>query len=158
MELLIVNQTRLKIVEKTMTAMVSSIITALTDCKKIKNSSFLKRQELTVVFVGEAKMKTVNHQYRGKNYATDVLSFSSVDQESLGELVFCMPVLKKQAVRMGHSAEHEFLYMCIHGVLHLLGYDHETGAKDEKIMFDLQNKLFSELTQKKIKLKLFYVN
>lgn len=113
---------------------------------KVRNSILLKqKKELTVVFLGSAQMKRINHQFRKKNKPTDILSFSSDDPESLGELLVCTEVLKEQALHQGHSLKHESVYMLIHGVLHLLGYDHEFSPKEEKLMFKLQDRCYSDL-------------
>ncbi|MFN9065876.1 MAG: rRNA maturation RNase YbeY, partial [Bdellovibrionales bacterium] len=61
----------------------------------------LKNKTLTLVFLDLKEAKKLNFQFRGKNYATDVLSFSSMDPNSLGELLLCWPVLKKQAKEHG---------------------------------------------------------
>ena len=90
-------------------------------------------------------MKKINSQFRGKNRPTDVLSFESADPNSMGELLFCVDVLKIQARAQNHSLEQEFLYMLVHGLLHLLGYDHELSKKEEMHMFRLQDQCFRQL-------------
>jgi probable rRNA maturation factor len=116
--------------------------------KKIRNKKELSRKkEISLVFLNKKEMKKINLQFRTKNKATDVLSFSSEDPDSLGELLFCVEVLKMQAKQQGHSFEQEFLYMLIHGLLHLLGYDHELSKKEEKLMFRLQDQCFSLLNK-----------
>ena len=102
-------------------------------------------------------MKKINKAFRGKNKATDVLSFASVTPDSLGELVFCLDVLKNQAAEQNHTLGHEFLYMLIHGLLHLLKYDHEISKTEHIKMFKRQDKLFVELTELKINLDCFHV-
>lgn len=158
MEIVVVNKTRKKLNEKNITKQAHLCLKGLLTRPKLKNKSYLKRPELTLVFVGREAMRKLNFQYRGKNRATDVLSFDSVDNFSLGELVFCWDVLVKQAKEHQHSVEAEWVYMLIHGLLHLLGYDHELQQKSAKEMFEVQDKLFSQLTQQKIKLKLLYVD
>ena len=103
------------------------------------------RRELVCVFVTSAEMKRLNRQYRGKDYATDVLSFDSMDAASAGELVFCLPVIVRQSKRTGLSERGELGYMIVHGLLHLLGYDHETSAADEAEMFALQDEIYARL-------------
>ncbi len=102
---------------------------------------------LTFVFLSKADMKKINYQFRKKNKPTDVLSFAPIDSSEFGELLFCVDVLRKQAANQKQSLGQELTYMIIHGVLHLLGYDHEISIKEEKIMFTLQDKLFQELTE-----------
>lgn len=113
---------------------------------KVRNQKQLKAKTITLVFLDPKEMKQINKQFRGKNKPTDVLSFASMEEGSLGELLFCLDVLKKQAKEQKHSLEIEFLYMLIHGVLHLLGYDHELSKKEEKLMFKIQDELFDKLT------------
>jgi probable rRNA maturation factor len=74
-----------------------------------------------------------------------VLSFESGDPESLGELVFCPEVLETQAKEHKQSFDQELGLMLVHGVLHLLGFDHENGGDDEKKMISLQDEVFKEI-------------
>ncbi|MCX7674573.1 MAG: rRNA maturation RNase YbeY [Bdellovibrionaceae bacterium] len=97
---------------------------------------------LSLLLVGKQKMKTLNHQYRKRDYATDVLSFGSPPPAALGELVFCWPVIEKQAREQKHSAQAEWCYLCLHGLLHLLGFDHEYEDRYASEMWDIQNALF----------------
>lgn len=107
----------------------------------------LKKKELVIVFVKNTEMRHLNKVYRGKNYATDVLSFESADPSSLGEIVLCMSVLKSQSKRTGLSERGELGYMIVHGVLHLLGYDHGTKAQELE-MFALQDEIYATLEKK----------
>ncbi|MGE0528690.1 MAG: rRNA maturation RNase YbeY, partial [Bdellovibrionales bacterium] len=96
--------------------------------KRLARKGFkdLQRKELIVVFVSAREMKRMNHFYRGKDYATDVLSFEGVEAGSVGELILCFSTIKSQAKHTGFSERGELGYMIIHGVLHLLGFDHES--------------------------------
>ena len=108
--------------------------------KRVRNKKWLKsRKEITVVFLSEAEMKKINFQYRKKNKSTDILSFASGDPDSMGELLLCLPVLKRQAKEHGQSLEAEVFLMLTHGFLHLLGYDHELLSKEERLMERLQS-------------------
>ena len=69
-------------------------------------------------------MRTLNRSYRRKNYATDVLSFPA-ESPMLGDLVIATGVAKRQAREAGHSYHTELRVLALHGLLHLLGYDHE---------------------------------
>lgn len=114
---------------------------------RVRNRAWLAtRRELTVVFLSAAEIKKINRQFRGKNKPTDILSFTSEDPASLGELLLCLPVLERQARENGHSLESEITYMLVHGILHLLGYDHEASASEERWMFRLQDRCFEVLT------------
>lgn len=108
----------------------------------------LKDLELTVVFLDSAAAKKINQSFRKKNYATDILSFAGDLEESLGELVICPQVLKKQAKEHKLSFSEELGYMLIHGVLHLMGFDHEKTKKEAKVMMGIQDQLFDKLCKK----------
>lgn len=98
--------------------------------------------ELTLVFVTDREMRRLNREFRAKDKVTDVLSFAPTDEHSLGELVFSLAVIRRQATDHGLTVHHELGYMVLHGVLHLLGYDHERTNRDAKQMFELQDKVF----------------
>ncbi|NCN95784.1 MAG: rRNA maturation RNase YbeY [Bdellovibrionales bacterium] len=110
-----------------------------------KDQKSLKGRGVIVVFVSKSQIKKLNKNFRGKDYATDILSFESIDDENVGELVLSPEVVFKQAQRTGLSYHRELSYMILHGLLHLLGYDHETSKKEAKVMFELQNKIFDQL-------------
>jgi len=122
-------------------------------CSQIQKE-FLKRKvfdkntaskELTLVFLDPKEAKANNKQFRGKDYATDVLSFEGMSPDSLGELIMCPQVLQKQAKEHGLKYQEELGYMILHGILHLLGYDHETSPKDAEKMFGVQDEVFAKL-------------
>lgn len=101
--------------------------------------------ELTIAFLDTKQAKALNKMYRGRDYATDVLSFSDDAEGSLGELAICPDVVKKQAKEHGLSFDEELGYMILHGILHLLGFDHEISKREEKVMFSLQDSIFESL-------------
>lgn len=101
--------------------------------------------QMTCVFVGKIEGAKLNAHFRKKNYPTDVLSFAPVEEGSLGELAFCVPVLKSQAKEHKISLQNEFLYLLVHGILHLLGYEHEKSDIKAKQMYRLQDKIYAEL-------------
>lgn len=143
MKPLIVNDTPVKISEKFLRDNVKKITSSLTK-KKILDKDKAGR-EITLVFLGKLEAKRLNWQYRQKDYPTDILSFDSVTPESIGELIFCPEVLQTQAVEHKKTFEQELGLMLIHGILHLLGFDHERGEDDAKKMFAIQEDLFGEL-------------
>lgn len=108
----------------------------------------LGRKEVVVVFVDGPEMKRLNHQYRGKDYATDILSFESAEEDVVGELVLCLTTINAQSMRTGLSKRGELGYMLVHGVLHLLGYEHEGGGPAEAEMFALQDSLYARLAER----------
>jgi probable rRNA maturation factor len=108
----------------------------------------LKNKTLTLVFLDKKEAQKLNFQFRAKNYATDVLSFSSMDPKSLGELILCWPVLKKQAKEHGLNQKLELTYMVLHGLLHLLGFDHEEDEALAHEMFELQDAIFADISKR----------
>jgi probable rRNA maturation factor len=96
------------------------------------------RGEVTVALVSDARMRTLNRSYRNKDYATDVLSFPSDAGDYLGDIVIASGVAQRQADEAGHPASTELKVLALHGLLHLLGYDHET---DKGEMAKLEGRL-----------------
>jgi probable rRNA maturation factor len=87
--------------------------------------------EVVVRFVDAAEGQALNRDYRGKDYATNVLSFVYASEPTVaGDLVVCVPVVLREAVEQGKTPEAHFAHLIVHGMLHLLGYDHETGKQD----------------------------
>jgi probable rRNA maturation factor len=91
------------------------------------------RGEVTVAIVSDGRMRSLNRSFRGKDYATDVLSFplqrddgEGAEASHLGDVVIAVGVARKQAADAGHSVNTELRVLALHGLLHLLGYDHET--------------------------------
>ncbi len=88
------------------------------------------RGSLTVVLEGEPGMRRLHRTFAGEDILTDVLSFPDGSQDSetgsryLGDIIICIPVARRQARRAGHSLESEVRLLTVHGVLHLLGFDH----------------------------------
>jgi probable rRNA maturation factor len=104
----------------------------------------VKGKELVMVFVSSTEIRRLNRLYRRKDYSTDILSFQPAEDTSLGELVMCRSYIRRQAKRTGLGEYGELGYMIVHGVLHLLGHDHEK-PKERDLMFALQDELFAEL-------------
>lgn len=99
-----------------------------------------KSGELSIAFIGEAEMRRLNRTYRKKDKVTDVLAFEA----PLSEVLICYPQAKRQAAERGHTTKQEVVDLLIHGVLHSLGYDHET-PKDAKVMLPLQQKIYERI-------------
>ncbi len=90
--------------------------------------------QFSVRVVGEAEGAELNRRYRGKQGATNVLSFpfevpSGVDLPWLGDLVICAPVVAREALAQGKPAGAHWAHLVVHGILHLIGYDHGTEAE-----------------------------
>ena len=84
------------------------------------------RGTVVIAMISDAAMRRINKQFRRKDYATDVLSFPSMLPGSLGEMAIATGVCRRQAREAGHSEAVEARVLALHGLLHLLGYDHET--------------------------------
>lgn len=99
--------------------------------------------------IGSAAMTRLNGEYRDKAYATDVLSFPAPEAfrsaGHLGELVICFQTLSRQAKEQGHSVAVELDVLLVHGVLHLLGLDHERGASHAREMAAWEKKVMTRL-------------
>lgn len=93
--------------------------------------------ELSILITDDSEIKRLNRLYRGKNKATDVLSFSLAEGEGgelsrlLGDVVISWDTTRRQARELGVTIREEFLRLLVHGVLHLLGYDHENVPEAE---------------------------
>jgi probable rRNA maturation factor len=83
------------------------------------------RGEVTVALISDERMRTLNRAYRGKDYATDVLSFPVDGKPFLGDIAIAAGVAQRQADEAGHPLATELRVLALHGLLHLLGYDHE---------------------------------
>lgn len=112
-----------------------------------------KNYEVDVSLVDEATIHDINREYRKVDRVTDVISFAFEDDESalgrikgddvprlLGEIFICVPRALEQAKEIGNTPERELCFLFVHGLLHLLGYDHMT-PEDEQTMFPLQEKI-----------------
>ena len=110
----------------------------------------------SVVFIDDDLMHEMNLKYRGIDRTTDVLSFVLNDSINdfkeeinvLGDIFVSIPKMKEQALEYGHSEKRELSFLCIHGLLHLLGYDH-MEKEDEKIMFGLQEEILKDADTEK---------
>ena len=108
------------------------------------------KAELSVALIGNGEMRKLNARYRKKDYPTDVLSFPAAagmpgGLQLLGDVIISVDKAKEQAKERGRSLDEEMTTLLIHGVLHLLGYDHERSAKDARIMGRLEKKIYRAL-------------
>lgn len=120
-----------------------------------------KSFEASVVFLSPSAMMELNHDYRGKKKPTNVLSFPQLDaaaikkvkakksagKESvyLGDVLLCLNVLKKECVSWKRPLNHHVMHLVVHGLAHLLGYDHMTG-KDARKMESLEKRILAALS------------
>ena len=111
-----------------------------------------KNQELSVLLANDRKIRTLNKQYRGQDRATDVLSFSQNEGEEnkpnshlMGDVVISTVTAKKQASQHGLSLEEEIVLLLIHGILHLLGFNHERSEEEAYLMKKKTRELFDQI-------------
>jgi len=91
--------------------------------------------EITVRIVDTAEGRTLNRDYRQKDYATNVLTFDYTDQSPLAaDLVLCAPVVAGEALQAGKSLQAHYAHLIVHGALHAQGWDHATGEADAQAM------------------------
>ena len=127
-----VNYKRYKIINK--------VLKRCLKMEHVQNSFF------EVILVNNDTIQKINKEYRGIDKITDVISFAFEDNDKdlyngirmLGEIYICIPQMKQQAKLYGHSQTREIAFLAIHGLLHLLGYDHTKSIEEEKIMFGKQ--------------------
>ncbi|MBW7858530.1 MAG: rRNA maturation RNase YbeY [Leptonema sp. (in: Bacteria)] len=113
--------------------------------------------ELSVSFIDDTSIQKINHEFRNKDQPTDVLSFSQFEGEStptpdnvqpLGDLVISIETAQRQAIEIGHSLEFEVTRLLVHGLYHLIGYDHELSIESEQEMQSLEDQLLNLLEEK----------
>ena len=101
--------------------------------------------EISLLITNDETIHLLNKEYRQKDKPTDVLSFPMEDDIMLGDIVISLDTAKNQAQEREIGLEREIAFLFIHGLLHLLGYDHETSVEDEKEMFALQEEILKKL-------------
>ncbi len=113
--------------------------------------------EVSVTFTDDEGIRAVNKEYRGIDKATDVLSFPLTDFEggeeppadepsiSLGDIIISLERAEAQAAEFGHSFEREAAFLCVHSMLHLLGYDHELSDEDDADMRRRQREILEAM-------------
>lgn len=109
----------------------------------------INKVEFNVILISNDKIKEINRIYRGIDRETDVISFALEDEKEmllmeehrvLGDIYISLEKAEEQAKEYGHSLKRELLFLSIHGLLHLLGYDH-IKKEEEKIMFQKQKEI-----------------
>lgn len=119
--------------------------------KKVLKHEHIKNAYFSIIFVDEKKIKQINKEYRKIDKVTDVISFALEDIADninnniriLGDIYICIPRMLEQAKDYGHSIKRELSFLTVHGLLHLLGYDH-MNKEEEKVMFELQELILNE--------------
>ena len=107
--------------------------------KKVLEGENKEEAGLSIALVGQGRIRELNKKYRGKNRATDVLAFPG---DGLGEIVICLREVKKNAKRYRSNPEKELARVLIHGILHLLGYDHEQSEQAAEKMREKEGYYF----------------
>ena len=118
--------------------------------------NFRRDAEISLTFADNEGIRELNRSYRDKDSATDVLSFPLYDfhggetplgegRVELGDIVLSLERAAEQAAELGHGFEREAAFLCVHSVLHLLGYDHERSPEDEEIMCERQREIMKKL-------------
>ena len=125
------------------------VVAAVLDEEKVEGPA-----ELSLLVIGDSEVHRLNRQYRDKDSTTDVLSFGMSEGEAfvtppdgvrrLGEVVISCPQAERQAAKAKHSLKSELALLAVHGVLHLLGYDH-AGPAEKRKMWRRQKAILSKL-------------
>ena len=128
----------------------NKIIDKTLEMENVLSSNF------AIVFIDDEKMHELNKNYQGIDRTTDVLSFAFEDNNKicynirqLGEIYVSIPKMVSQAKEYGHSEKRELAFLVVHGLLHLLGYDHTLGIEEEKVMFEKQELVLNEFEETK---------
>lgn len=102
--------------------------------------------QVTIRVVDADEGRALNADYRGKDYATNVLSFPyETAPRLMGDLVICHPVVLSEAAAAGKTPEAHYAHLVVHGMLHLQGYDHETSDQDAEAMESAERKILAAL-------------
>lgn len=106
---------------------------------------------VSLLFTSDAAVQVLNRDWRGKDKPTNVLSFPAGDQpvetgiEFLGDIALALETVQREAVEENKKFDHHLTHLLVHGFLHLLGYDHETGEKDAEEMETLERAILARL-------------
>ena len=111
--------------------------------------------ELSLVLIGNREMQKLNAGYRHKDYPTDVLSFPvegevPAEISLLGEVIISVEKAAEQARERGRTVEKEMVTLLIHGIVHLMGYDHERSAKDARAMSRVEKRIYRQLCEREL--------
>lgn len=154
MELLINNQQEKVIITSEMEKLLYEVADRV-----IQGEEMNMEPEISILLVDDQEIQSLNQRYRGINHPTDVLSFAMADEiegedasqfvvlegnNILGDIVISLETAKRQAEEYGHSLERELGFLTVHGILHLLGYDHGT-EEDSVKMRTQEEKILTQL-------------
>ena len=109
----------------------------------------VENSELSILLTDDEEVRELNRAYRGKDIPTDVLSFPICEEVAgrliLGDVVISLDTAERQAEELGHTLEDEVSRLLAHGIIHLLGYDHELGGEEEERFRALEERVNAEL-------------
>ena len=126
-------------------ASASQQVPSKTQFKKWAKAALRVDTEVTVRIVDEAEARALNNQFRGKDYATNVLTFPLTETPHLmGDIVLCAPIVTAEAKAQNKQLEAHYAHLTVHGILHLHGYDHEIEAQAE-LMEGLEISILAKL-------------
>ena len=109
-------------------------------------AALLAPAQITVRIVDEAEGRRLNHDYRGKDYATNVLTFDYAREPWVeADLVLCAPVVEREAAAAGIALQAHYAHLLVHGTLHAQGFDHETSPADAAAMEARETQLLAAL-------------
>ena len=111
--------------------------------KQATNILSLQGKEINLVFVSNEAIRDLNKSYRNKDYPTDVLTFPNGEGNQLGDIIISIEKTIEQAEEYNHSFNRELGFLFCHGILHTLGYDHQT-EKEEEEMTSLQERILQK--------------
>lgn len=128
---------------------VRGLSTRITDAatRALKAAKAPRNASLTILLTGDSQVKALNHDFRGKNKPTNVLSFPApptADDDYLGDVMLAFGVTEKEAKAGGKRMIDHATHLIIHGVLHLLGFDHVTPRK-ANVMEPMETKILAQL-------------
>jgi probable rRNA maturation factor len=120
-----------------------------TVAKKVLKGENRETETLSLAFVGKEEIKKLNKKFRKKNKATDVLSFKLNEGNSLGEIVICPEIVKENSLKYKVGFKKEMIKVFVHGILHLLGYDHPDEVEDPRQRRDEKSKKEAKIMELK---------
>ena len=110
------------------------------------NVDGMRGGQITIRFIDADEGQELNRMYRGKDYATNVLSFPyETEPLVLGDLAICPSVVAREAAEQGKAQEAHYAHLIVHGLLHLQGYEHESGEEDAQRMEDKEREILASL-------------
>jgi probable rRNA maturation factor len=119
----------------------------LVNLENIFKKKFKLKKQISIALISAPQIKKLNRVYRKKNKITDVLSFNMDSTYILGEVLICPSQARRQAKERSHTYKAELQLLTIHGILHLLGYDHEKSITEEKKQQNAEQKILAQLNK-----------